>query len=31
MEQGKQQQRQHQVAACKVVEEECEDEWNKEE
>ena len=28
MEQGKQQQRQHHVAACQVVEEECEDEWN---
>jgi len=28
LEQGKQQQRQHHVAACQVVEEECEDEWN---
>jgi len=28
MEQDKQQQRQHHVAACQVVEEECEDEWN---
>jgi len=28
MEQGKQQQWQHHVASCQVVEQECEDEWN---